>query len=294
MAVTRMRFTGTGQGIFYLDLNRALSSQLRKLHRQKVMTTVYGGFFFTADNGGTPTHCSLNTAPNTWVVKRAINRGFAQWRKMIAQTLDKSEGMTSGKWNDFKVYLHQNHNNGNTLLPVDTGGNNIYDGTGNDPEWDYSTLSTEDANDQFDLMILGQHTGSDGAWTRVSLVESWLDSRKRPDPEPIYLDEAATETDPLNLLFNAGDTDDERLDIINSEGDNPPYDLGSVFGNAAAGNVAGNNLQRGSVTATSISNPVGQVYGFEAICGLVEVAITAAEGTEWELVLDVESSGVKF
>ena len=45
MAVTRLKFTGTGGDIAYIDLAKALSVQLRKLHRQKQIYTVYGGFF---------------------------------------------------------------------------------------------------------------------------------------------------------------------------------------------------------------------------------------------------------
>lgn len=299
MAVTRMRFSGTGGGIHYIDLNKALSLQLRKLHRQKVITTVYGGFFaIEGDAAGTSTRISLNTAPNTWVTKRAINRGFASWRKMIAKTLENAEGVTTGKWNDFKIYLNNGHGS-SPLLPQDCQGNDLYDPatTGNVPEWDYSTLTTENEDsvgDQFELMIVGPSQPGPTSFTRVGLIDSWFATRPKPSIEVVYPNDAEQETDPLANLFDAGAQDDERLDVINAEGDLPPYDRHTAFGNATASG-SGNNLQRVSIASCNTSLQVAPVHGFEAICGLVEIAITDPNGdTNWELVLDVESKGVKF
>lgn len=289
MAVTRLRFTGDGDDIGYIDLNKALSLQLRKLHRQKVVTTVYGGFFVSESAGHS--RCSINVAPNTWVVKRAINRGFALWRRMIAETLSNTEGVTSGKWNDFKIFLNNGHGT-SPLLPKDASGNNLY--ASNTPEWDYSTLTSDDPNaTAFDLQIVGPHTAS-----RVGLVQSWLDSRGTPVSgagDPTHAVTADVSADPLNNLFDSGDADDERLDVINNEGDMPPYDQHDVFGSCAAGSTGGsegNNLMRVSVSGTNPSTAVSPVYGFEAVCGLLQIAVTS--DAPWELVLDVESKGVKF
>jgi hypothetical protein len=96
----------------------------------------------------------------------------------------------------------------------------------------------------------------------------------------------------LNNLFDSGDVDDDRLNIIQGEGDKPPYDLDDMFGNAqASGNS--NNLQRMSSVQTSGSNPIGMVMGFQAICGLVQVVVTGSSSA-MELVLDVDTQGVKF
>lgn len=303
MPATRMRFRGNGTGTFYIDLNRALSLQLRKLHRQKVITTVYGGYFVDAPTGNDTSRVDLAVAPNTWPTKRSINRSFALWRKMIAQTLSQTEGMTSGKWNDFKVYLN-NAMGSSPLLPVDADNHPLCNESGNTPEWDYSTLTTADpdddplnAPDAFELMIVGPHaksgSGNNVNYTRVSMMQSWLDSRATADgPEPLHADSAATTTDPLSNLFDAGDVDDDRLEIINAEGDLPPYDRNSYFGIAQAAG-AQNNLQRVSTAVSTPSAHVQPIHGFEAICGLLEVNIVRAEG-DWEIVLDVESNGVKF
>ena len=312
MAVTRMRFTGTGTGTFYIDLNKALSLQLRKLHRQKVITTVYGGYFVDAAQDAGTSRVDLAVAPNTWPVRRSINRAFAQWRKMIAKTLANTEGMQSGKWNDFKIYLN-NTMGSSPLLPKDADGHDLFV-TSSDIDWDYSTLTTEDpttasdesstnyggpgtalegmAPDQFELMIVGPHVGSSGAWSRVGTLQSWVDSRplvdtSEPNNAPLSLG-----ADPLANLFDAGDTDDDKIVILETEGDRPPYEDTAMFGNAAA-NGAQNNLMRVSTSISTATQHVAPVHGFEALCGLVEVDVVRADG-DWELVLDVESKGVKF
>ena len=296
MAATRMRFKGTGNGTVYIDLAKALSLQNRKLHRQKMIYTVYGGYY--VDSNGS--RVDLNVAPNTWPVKRAINRGFAQWRKMIARTLADTEGMTTGKWNDYKIFLNNAHGN-SPLVPVDAGSQNLY---GASPEWDYSTLTSEDPDtdpnnmpDQFELQIVGPHVdnglvGNDKQYTRVSLLQSWVDSRGEPSTDPV-VDNGTTKVDPLSNLFDAGDADDDRIEIINAEGDNPPYDVDQMFGNSALSGGS-NNLMRVSTAITTSANAVMPIHGFEAICGLIQVGFGSDDPGAWELVLDVESNGVKF
>lgn len=311
MAATRLRFTGNGATTVYIDLAKALSIFNRSLHRQKMIYTVYGGYFVDTA-GQNNSRVNFNVAPHTWVTKAAINRGFKMWRRMISETLAKTDGMTTGKWNDFKIYLN-NTMGPAPLVPVDAAfptGNNWY--TIN-PEWDYSTLTTADPNtspdttssnpagsnlelgppDAFELQIVGDHVGSSGSWSRVSLLKSWLDSRPTVvsgSGDPVH--SLGTDTDPLNNLFDVGDVDDDRLNVINAEGDIPPYDRENPPGLTVASGV-NNNLQRVCTTFTTADNPLGTVLGFQAICGLVEVDVVSADNT-WELVLDVEAKGVRF
>ena len=224
---------------------------------------------------------------------------------MIAETLSRTDGLTSGKWNDFKVYLDNQH--GTPKVPVDASGN-IMSSSGT--EWDYSTLTSADPSetgagvtldpDQFELQIVGPHSGSAqnegnvGGYTRVSLIQSWVDSRSAASiyQDPVFNSESAIVADPLNNLFDAGDVDDDKMQILNTEGDTPPYDNEEMFGNAqASGNS--NNLQRVSSAQSSGSNPIAMVMGFQAVCGLVQVVVTGSSSAA-ELVLDVDTSGVKF
>jgi hypothetical protein len=305
MAVSRMRFTFSSNGTYYIDLAKALSLQERRLHRQKQIYTVLGGYM--KDQDGSTAH--FNTAPMTWPVKRSINRGFRLWKKMIAQTLSQTDGVQSGKWNDFQIYL-DNQMGSSPKLPVDASGQAIATG-----EWEYSTLTTADPSetpagvtldpDEFDLHIVGPHSGSaqnegnPSGWSRISLLQSWVESRGLPtasfgEPTMSQAQRLAVNQDHLNNLFDSGDVDDDRLNIINTEGDMPPYDLDEMFGNSATAGDS-KNLQRVSSAQTSAANPIAMVMGFQALCGLVQVVITnLGANDDSELVLDVDTQGVKF
>jgi hypothetical protein len=298
MAATRMRFKGTGNGTYYIDLAEGLSLQNRKLHRQKMVYTVYGGYY--VDRNGS--RIDINVAPNTWPVKRSINRAFAMWRKMIARTLANADGLTTGKYNDFHIFL-DNQMGTAGLRPVDASGGDLFDNT---PEWEYSTLTTDDPEedpatgitqpvDQFEIQIVGPHVGTSGNWTRISALQSWVDSRPQPFSDDPTIDFHASHADPLSNLFDAGDTDDDKIQVITTEGDSAPYDEDSMFGNAQ-GSGNSNNLQRVSSAITTSANAIMPIHGFEAICGLVQLNIPTYAGDpgEWELVLDVEANGVKF
>ena len=295
MAVERLRFYGTTNGTYYIDLWKAISLQARKLHRQKNICTVYGGYFVDSQAN----RINLNTAALTWVNKRAVNRGFRIWKSMIADALKSTDGVSTGRWNDFKVYL-DNAMGSSPLLPKDAGDQDLYDGTA--PEWDYSTLTSDDPDgpgggnpDQFELMIAGKtHSGSNPNYSRISLVKSWVDSRGYPDPSGDPVNTADMSTDPLNNLMDAGDAQDDRLTVIDIEGDKSPYDPDSMFGNSAT-NGGSNNLQRQSVAQPSAQVPVAPIHGFQALCGLVQIVVGSdSSSNEWELVLDVETKGESF
>ena len=286
-----MRFKASNNGTYYIDLAKALSLQERRLHRQKAIYTVYGGFF--VDSQGN--RVDLNTAPMTWVTKRAVNRGFASWRRMTAEALQEAGAASKSKYRDFKIYL--DNQMGSPMLPLDASDNNLYDGGG--PEWDYSTITSEDpdtpggaSTDQFDLHIVGPHSGANPNWSRVSLVESWIKSRPQPeDTQPNNIDDVA---DPLMNIFDSSDTLNSKLTVINAEGDAPPYDENTVFGNAALSG-ASNNLQRQSVAVPAAATPVAPIHGFQALCGLIQVVVGSDTASNaWELVLDVETKGEQF
>lgn len=298
MAATRMRFHGTGNGTVYLDLAKALSLQNRKLHRQKMIYTVYGGYY--VDSNGS--RINLNVAPMTWPVKRAINRGFAQWRKMIAKTLSNTEGGTTGKYSDFKVLLDQSQTAAasSTLNPVDAEEVSLQLGTA---EWNYSTLVSADPAedpatgvklpaDAFELHIVGPHSGNNPDFSRVGLLTSWVNSRATPDLEDPQ--DTQSSTDPLQNLFDSGDVDDDIMTVINEENDHAPYDDNHMFGIYTGAYGQGKGLQRVSSAITTTANAIMPIHGFEALCGLVQLDFGSADPGDWELVLDVESNGVKF
>lgn len=288
MAVQRLRFYGNGEqgNTVFIDLSKALSATNRKLHRQKQIYTVYGGYYVDSDGS----RVDINVAPNTWVTKRAINRGFKLWRKSISDTLKNTEGMQSGKYSDFKLYLN-NAMGSSTLMPVDAADVVIPAG-----EWDYSTLVSENEGspDNFDMHIVGPHGGTTGSMTRVGLMKSWLDSRPIPVAEDQPNRTGSAKDDPLSNLNDTSGALDDRLDMLAEEGDQRPYDEDTFWGYYSDGVSGGeNNLQRVSSAVTvAESIAVTPIHGFEAICGLVQLRLTA--NTPWELVLDVETEGVSF
>jgi hypothetical protein len=263
------------------------------MHRCKKVYTVYGGFIRNNDSAS----AKFNVAPLTWQSKAAVNRTFKIWRKMVSQTLSKSEGLRSGKWNDFRVFLDNQHGVGGARAR-DSDGNLLSSG-----EWDYSTLTQPklidpdddggleyDANaDQWEVQIVGPHAGTPDNYTRIGMIQSWCDSRS-----PI--DSSGTPTnipnilDPLSNMFEVEDQDMEKVTIIQGEGDLPPYNTTSPFGK-----------QSGALSPVSIADngasasitPVGnQVHGFQALCGLIQVVVSGSAITE--LFLDVESEGESF
>jgi hypothetical protein len=291
MPVHRLRFHGSGNVTKYIDLNQALSLVARRMKRQMKNVTVYGGYY--VDSGGS--RIDLNVAPDNWVTTTAIKRGFRIWKRMISETLKKTDATGTGKYNDFKIYLDgAMSESSNVLLPVDANASALYNGTA--PEWDYSTLTSEDpdgpqpVNDQFELHIVGHHVGSNPNWTRLGLVESWFNSRPQPSFNAPH--DIPDVGDALSNLFDAGDSDDDRLTIISAEGDQPPYDEDSHFGMIHSG-TGQQNLQRVSTAFTTSSNAQMNIHGFKAICGLVQLNTSglADSNDEWELVLDDEETG---
>lgn len=295
MVATRLKYN-LDQGTHYIDLARDLSEYHRKLHRQKKIYTVYGGFM----RNNASSSAKFNVAPLTWQSKAAVNRGFKLWRKMISHTLQLKDGLRSGKWNDFKIRLTpvlsaQAH-------AVDQHGSRMSPG-----EWDYSTLSQPrlidpdgdggleyDADmDQYDLHIVGPNSGIIGNRTTVGLIQSWYDSRPvidntgTPTNVPNSLDE-------LSNLFSVEDQDEEKVTIIQSEGDLPPYGINAPYGMLGPATTA-YALAPVSVTdngANPSITPVGnQIHGFQALCGLVQVVVSE---DNTEIFVDVESEGESF
>lgn len=294
MVATRLKYV-LGTGTHYLDLSKDLSEYHRKLHRQKKIYTVYGGFM--RNNAGTS--AKFNVAPLTWQTKSAVNRGFRMWKKMVSQILQKHDGAQSGKWNDFKIYLDAGAST--PANAVDANGARMSDG-----QWDYSTMTQPqlinvagDPNvvafdkdaDQWEMHIVGPHNGAAPNYVRVGLVKSWTDSRPAATPstgDPVNIPNT---NDPLSNLFEVEDNGQEKMDILQAEGDFPPYDRSNPYGNATGSlapvAIADNDA---SANTTALGS---QIVGFQALCGLVQVVVNADSGSA-EIFIDVESEGESF
>ena len=296
MVVRRLRYTGSGNGTYYIDLFRDLSAHERRMIRQKQIAVVHGGVYKDTDGSV----IKINTAPDNWVTKRAVNRGFRAWKKMVAKTLKDSEGMQSGKYSDFKICLNDEMSRAtsNHLMAVDHNDRTLLNDQGSDGgEWNYSNLISEDPNstgnvEDFTLHIVGGNATSNGIPTEVGLIQSWFDSRPFPDQSGEPVIPGAARADPIGNLFDAGDVHDDRVQSIDDENDTPPYNEQAHFGSERQGG----GLQRQSIAESSSgAGAVVPIHGFTAICGLLQVEISGSTaGDEWEFILDVDTKGVKF
>jgi hypothetical protein len=280
---TRLRFTGTGDGTHFIDLSKEMSAFHRRMHRSGRYYNVTGGYIVDSASN---TRIDFATAPDHWTMKNAYKRGFRMWKKNRAQILQNTElGVIVPKYSDFKVYLNNAMGVG-TLRSVDAAGNAITVG-----EYEYAELRDLEQDNDFNLMLVGQHTGTGPNWTRVSLLQSWFESRPLQDVSPAGDPAPAAEfDDPLVNIFNDSDSDDHVIADIEAENQLPPYDRDGALGNQQV-NSGANNLQRKATAKLAVGGPgLTHMPGFGAMCGLIQVDVTGATGA-WEFVLDVEVGG---
>lgn len=301
--ISRQRYLFDQPGTYYIDLFRSLSAQERKMFRQHQVAHVMGGLIKDSNNESV---VRINVAPDTWVTRTALRRGKRLFDKHIQEALEGAKLKNlKPKYHDYKVFLNNVMGTG-TQLPVDADGHTIPSG-----EWVYSSYHSEDVDwnviatagagqpsnrqaDSFSAAIVGPHVGSATDWTRVSLIQSWFDSRSQPQADdPVVETDVAT--DPLVNLFDEADAADEIIGSLNTDNDQPPYNRVAHFGNGQT-TGAHNNLQRVAFAATQTgAGQISALNGFSAICGLIEVHITQGVGSgEVELLLDVSMKGDKI
>lgn len=304
--ISRQRFeVGVTEGTttYYLDLAQTLSLQERRLHRQHRIYTVLGGLLSDSNNDASIT---INTAPNNWVTRTAVKRGFRMWQKMVKQHTQEAGvrlAQLEGKWADWKIYLDATHQGASNILPLDgsTPGVDI-----SPPgEWSYSRYVSEDVNwlalpaasadrnaDEFYGHIVGDHSGTATNWISVGLIQSWLKSRPQVAALPIISPNDGIGDDPLTAIFDETDAQDEVLENLADDNELPPYDQNEVFGGYVAG--AGSQLQRQAMAHTSAQNPIVPFNGFEAIHGLVQINVTGTSTGLATLLIDVDTQGVSL
>lgn len=246
----------------FIDLSRDLSRVNRRLYRQgrdyhvKKITIVSAN----TPNGGN--RISFSTVHDTWVTRRAWKRGFETYKMMQKEATHQISGDVKGTWDDFKVYLSPDHRTGTKMNPLDNGGNAWDAG-----EWTYTKLVTPDGTtgtDEFELTLIGDHSGSAGSRTSVGLIRSYGESRATVNsPDPNVPTNASS--DPLVNVFDYGTQIDEVINLMESQGDAPPYELTNYPGGA------GNGQKPSVVQDTTIVDGKAVVGGFNAIAGLIEV-----------------------
>lgn len=266
-AVRYLRYELTNSGTpdtetsHYIDLAKDLSAINRRLYRQgrayhvKKITVISTN---TPNNGN---RISVGTVPDSWVARNAWKRGFEMWNRQRKE-VTKTSGIKPGTYDDFKIYLTNDHRTGTVLTPKDNGGNALQLN-----EWNYATYVTPDGTtsaDNFEVYMLGDHTGSAGARTAVGLVKSYGESRTTVDTESPRTPSTASD-DPLVNMFDDGTHFDEVIDLIEGENDFPPYDVVNYPGSD------GNMPKPLVVQDTTLVDGRAVMGGFTAICGLLEL-----------------------
>ena len=272
-AVRYLRYELTNSGSIntetshYIDLAKDLSAINRRLMRQGRMYHVKR-ITVTSSNtnqivpGGLAGRVSASTLPESWMTQQAWIRGFKTWQKMQKVAMENAGSDIRGTYNDFKIYMDNDHRSGTVLVAKDNGGNNLVAG-----EWVYSKLISPDGTtsaDEFELHMLGAHSGGAGSRASVGLVRSYAESRATVQAtSPAG---AVDNDDPLMNLFDDGTVVDEVLQDILDEGDAPPYSVASYAG-------GGGNMVKPLVVQESTLGTDGRttLAGFNAMCGLIEI-----------------------
>lgn len=255
--------------LHYIDTAKQLSKVNRRLYEQGRMYG-YQGLSFIWRAGGTlaTIECSVRTAGNTWIVQNAFVKGKALWDEMQDLVLEDNPSI-AGKWHDFKIQLSEDFQSRRLLEARDGNGDLYLDG-----EWDYSTYvmpqhEVDPATGQplaaveYEAMLIGPDTG-----TKRSLVKAYEESRATVSADQPNVP-AGMASSFFNLLTDSGSQEPELATVIEGENDNAPYNLDNYpggDGNASAPVIVG-------YSAISAAEVDGQIGGFIAPCGLIELKV---------------------
>ena len=269
----------------YIDVAQCASILNRKLIRQGQMFRIKNMRMYTNDVSPNAT-IKVGVIPQSWPTFNAYRKARALWHKMNATALENASEGLYPKYHDFKVYMDYNHYTEHeggpadeNLTPVDF--NDVAAPPG---EWVYSKYSDSGStSDEYYAWMLGDHSGTSGAWTGVGLIQAYAESRALPQVDATVSDglhPADVEKSPWVRLF--GD-DDQTFEVINNlEGDNdsPPYDRVAYPGgkdNIANGKVVGftrlQSLNQSQGTGTF------SIPAFDAPLGLIRVEIDGESST---------------
>lgn len=263
MAVTRLLYQ-LQEGGNVIDVARDLSVALRthKIHQKQIFTIVGG---MVIDNPATSKSIEISTAPNTWYVRAAINRGFAHWKKQRHEVL-KETGATPSEFADFRITLNgAGTGSFRTAITKDRNALGV-------EEWNLSQIE-DDAGTAKSFHIIGDHTGS-----RYALLKGWIQTRGIPQAsEPVMVDLDGNaildyKEDFLMLADGTNDNIPDQLEDVVEENDERPFALLQAYGDDLDNSM---NLQSQGFVYVSDNNPHQMIAGFKAICGQIHVECQA-------------------
>ncbi len=261
--------SGSSSTLNFVDTARELSKVNRRLYSQSRLYGYQGLTFIWRAAGNLATiEATVSTAGNTWIVQNAHVKGEALWNQMQQLVLEDNPSI-AGKWHDFKVRLDGQQLVSRELSALDSTGAAYSVG-----EWNYASYVMPQhevdpatglplAAEQFEATLIGNDTP-----TKKSLVKAYADSRARPNADVPNVP-AGMATSFFNLLTDSGSQEPELAGVIETENDNPPYNLDNYPGaevNAPAPVVVG-------YAAISASEVDGHIGPFVAPCGLIQIEI---------------------
>lgn len=272
----------------YIDVAQCLSALNRKLVRQGQLFRIRNMRAYTNDTDPNVT-IAVGAIPTTWMTRNAWVKAKALWDEMNdAATTDIGSRSVYPKWHDFKVFMDTNHRTEHAgasstdadLMPV-----SFTDGAITGGEWAYSKFADSGStSDNYDVHMLGIHSGSAGAWNSVGLIHAYAQSRTYPKTDLTATDQevaASIEDSPWALLFGDDDQTSDVIDNLQADNDDPPYHQTLYNGGSLGGSgykVAITPLQNlnNKAGGTSLTNIAPS---FVAPCGLIRIEIDGEAST---------------
>ncbi len=274
--VLSFRIPSSDSGEVYIDIAKAMSQVNRKLYRQQGLWHVHGVCTYADSDlaaGGTigvPYTVAISGAPRTWVTRNALVKAFEAWKDQQKKAYDASSNSIKPKWQDFKVWLNNNHKSIGNLQPTSGhmfGGVDSYD----NGEWEPSKIVYELADGagavvqyEPELHILGP----DNSTTNVGLIKQYALSRATvQSPDPILL--GGTE-DNIYAVSDAalGDQVEEIIENLETDNNEPPYSQLAYPGGSTNGNEP---LLYSFGANSSTAKRKLTLNGFAAPNGLLEI-----------------------
>jgi len=288
--LTFKKLDHTGSGEFYVDIAQCMAAVNRRLgnNRQQGLWQVLGmnvwveegslGGVPVLNSTGVPYTVAVSGAARNWVTRNALVKMFKLWIEQQRHAQNALDVGIKPRWEDFKVYLNENHRAqvaaGAVLLPTSGhmfGGTDAVDGG----DWVHSKIVFEQADavgliveHEPELHIIGADNGN----TNKGIITQYAQSRpmvQSPDPlvfssvdDSIYAEAA----DPL------ADQMQEVVENMIADNNEPPYPNNAYVG-------GGTNANEPMLFAYgSNTNTLGRkitLNGFAAPNGLLELQLQA-------------------
>ena len=298
MVVRHLKYTiasGTSQSAAYINIAKDLSAINRQLFRQARMYKVKS---LTVIDNDQEKFVQVGIAPDSWVMRNAVKRAYERYNEMNAQVLDDQPSLKA-RWSDFKPYLSPRHfmaekGLGGTIeTPEDMNGNNLSYG-----EWEYAVFESPDATssvDGYEVTVLGDHSGSPGAFTHVGLIKSYGDARGTVNQQEPFVNALAASNDPLVNLLDAGNQFDEIAENIIQHGDRPPYAMGNVGDDyPGSRNNMPEELMIAEFNSSNTTEGVQRVFGFNVPLGVIRLDHSTVSGnTNFTVIVEVAEGSYK-